>query len=319
MRIFRFLLTAAGIVCFLPFSGGCEKKQEVKKVHLEKRVILPVAVKPEGLRVAIGGMITPRSGYAYYRDFFDYLAKKIGVPINVVDREDYAEINRLLEREQLDAAFVCSGPYVDGKKDFGLELLAIPEAYGQTVYYSYIIVPQDSTAASLRDLRGKTFAFTDPQSNSGKLVPTYMLAKMHEIPDIFFRKYIFSGSHDNSIKAVAQKLVDGAAVDSLIWEYANRMSPEVTLKTKVIVKSPPYGIPPFVVRPGLPAAMKAKMRSAILSAHEDVLGQEILKKMMIDRFVLGDDKAYDSVRDMKVWLETFVPADSRDREDKKDV
>ncbi len=315
MRNFKFFLVIVGVACLLPLFSGCEKKQEIKKVHLDKRVVLPAVVKSQGLRVAIGGMITPRSGYVYYKDFFDYIAKKMGVPINVVDREDYVEINQLLKNGQLDAAFVCSGPYVDGKKDFGLELLAMPVAYGQTVYYSYIIVPQDSALVSLEDLRGKTFAFADPQSNSGKLVPTYMLAKMNETPETFFKKYIFTHSHDNCIKSVSQKLLDGAAVDSLMCEYANSTSPEFTSRTKIILKSPPYGIPPFVVRQGLAVGIHEPLRALILSAHEDPVGQAILKKMAIDRFVPGDDKAYDSVREMKVWLDTFEVK----KEVKKDV
>ncbi len=187
--------------------------------------------------------------------------------------------------------------------EFGLELLVAPQVYGGTVYYSYIIVSKDSPVKSFQELRGKTFAFVDPLSNSGKLVPSYMLAKMNETPESFFKNSFYTHAHDKSIKAVAAGAVDGAAVDSLIWEYEDRTNPEFTSKTKIIEKSPPHGITPVVVRHGIDLALKEKLRQIFLNAHNDVKGREILKGMMIEKFVPIDDKAYDSIREMKQWVE----------------
>lgn len=219
-----------------------------------------------------------------------------------VDRKSYAEINKLIKLGDIDIAFVCGLPYVDGHEEFGMELLVAPQAYGETVYYSYIIVSSDSPIESFEDLRGKTFAFTDPLSNTGKLVPTYMIAKMGETPDSYFKKYVYTYAHDKSIKAVAQGIVDGAAIDSLIWEYLNHTNPEFTSKTKVIQKSPPCGIPPVVVHPGIEPELKKRLKQIFLNAHKDEKGRKILKVIMIDKFVVIDDSAYDSIREMKSWI-----------------
>jgi phosphonate transport system substrate-binding protein len=283
---------------------GCARKEETKEIRLEKgEPIKPKeTLQEQPIRIAVGGMITPKEGFAYYRQLLDYIGEKLGKPVEFIDKETYAEINDMLKLGHLDAAFVCSGPYVDGHDAFGLELLVAPQAYGETVYYSYLIVPVDSPVKSFEELRGKVFAFTDPLSNTGKLVPTYMLAKMGETPDSFFSKYIYTHKHDKSIERVAQKLVDGAAVDSLIWEYANRTNPEFTSKTKIIKKSPPYGIPPVVVPPGLDPELKRQIKNVLLKAHEDEKGKQILKHMMIDKFVVIDDSAYDTIREMKKWV-----------------
>ena len=283
--------------------AGCAR-EEPKKISLESPRKAAEAPQPVArpVRIAVGGMITPKEGMAYYRDFLRYIQQKIGTKVEYVDREGYAEINEMLKSGQLEAAFVCSGPYVDGHAQFGLELLAVPQAYGATVYHSYIIVPKDSTVRSFSELRGKRFAFTDPLSNSGKLVPTYMLARMNETPESFFKEFIYTKAHDKSIKAVAQAVVDGAAVDSLIWEFLNATNPEFTAKTRILEKSPPYAIPPVVVPLGLAPELKEKLRAAFLNAHTDPEGQEMLRKMKIDRFVVVDDKAYDSVREMQAWI-----------------
>jgi len=297
------------LMVILALSAGlesCSRSDEPRKVNLEKREAKTVKTAEghaDHIRIAVGGMITPKEGFGYYKQFLDYIGEKLGMRVDFVDRENYAEINALVRSGKVDVAFVCGGPYVDGHAAFGMELLAAPQAYNGTVYYSYIIVPADSPVKNFQDLRGKSFAFTDPLSNSGKLVPTYMLARAGQTPKSFFSKVVYMGSHDKSIKAVAEKLVDGAAVDSLIWEYDNLKSPEFTAKTRIIEKSPPYGIPPVVVRPNMDPQLKEKIRAVFLNAHKDAKGREILNHMMIDRFVLLDDRAYDSIREMKSFMD----------------
>lgn len=301
--MFRASSVAFLAVALSAWSAGCAR-EEPTKISLEAPREPVTAPQPQEqrVRIAVGGMITPREGMVYYRDFLRYVQEKIGVKVVYVDREGYAEINEMLKDGFLDAAFVCSGPYVDGHAQFGLELLAAPQAYGQTVYHSYVIVPKGSPVRSFAELRGKRFAFTDPLSNSGKLVPTYMLARMNETPKSFFKEFVFTKAHDKSIKAVAQQAVDGAAVDSLIWEFLNATNPEFTAQTRIVEKSPPYAIPPVVVPGNLAPELKARLRGAFLNAHTDPTGREMLRKMKIDRFVPIEDGAYDSVRAMQAWI-----------------
>jgi phosphonate transport system substrate-binding protein len=250
-------------------------------------------------------MISPRETLEVYGEIVDYIGQKLGRPTQLIQRRTYAEVNHLLETGEVDLAFVCTRPYVEGQRDFGMELLVAPKVQGDTVYYSYIIVPLDSPVGSLAQLRGKSFAFVDPMSNTGKLVPTYMLAKMGETPESFFSNYVFTYSHSNSIKWVARHLVDGAAVDSLVWDYAAATDPTFTSKTKIIDKSPPYGIPPVVVSPRIDPELKERLREIFLSMDEDERGREIIHKIMIEEFVIIDDKAYESVREMLQFVENF--------------
>jgi phosphonate transport system substrate-binding protein len=285
-------------------QAACKKQEPAPALQ---RAVQPVqglmssaGVKP--FRIGMGAMITPREGFIYYNQLKEYIEKRLGQPVQMVDRGNYDEMNRLLETGDIDAAFVCAGPYVEGKERFGMQLLAMPLVKGKPVYHSYIIVPADSPARKFEDLRGKVFAFTDPKSNSGKLVPTYILARMNETPQHFFSKTEFTYGHDNSIRAVAEKLVDGAAVDSLIWEYLAIKTPDLTAKTRILLRSEPYGIPPFVVRPGIDPELKLKLQQILLNARNEPRGRRILKGMMIDRFVPGDDRNYDTIRAMNSWL-----------------
>ena len=263
----------------------------------------PNNVSTQGIKLGIGSMITPKEGYVYYRRLADYLEKKMELPVTIVDRATYQEFNDLLASGGLDVAFVCGGPYVEGHEDFQLELLVAPEtSEGETVYYSYLIVPQDSPLKSLKDLKGSKFAFTDPQSNTGRLVPTYMLARLGESPEQFFSEIVYTYAHDKSIQAVANGLVDGAAVDSLIYNYMLTTNPSLVNKTKVLTISNPYGMPPVVVRPDLPKTVRDRLQTILLEMHSDPEGQNILKGMAIKRFVLSNDSAYDGIRAIERFI-----------------
>jgi len=301
MSVHRFLITlAAAFTMVLP---GCSR-EEPQKVNLSKTetIVHEKKEKPGAVRIAVGGVITAKEGFSYYRELLDYIGTELRRPVEYVSATSHQEINDMLESRLIDGAIVCSGPYVDGHSKFGMEILAAPMAYGSTAYYSYIIVPRDSPARRLDDLKGKAFAFTDPLSNSGKLEPEYLLARKGKSSKTFFSKTVYSGSHDNSIIAVADNLVDGAAVDSLVWQHLNRIKPELTGKTRILLKSSPYANHPFVVHPSLDPELKQKLRTILLAAHTKPKGRELLDKMMSERFVPIEDKAYDSIREVKKWV-----------------
>jgi phosphonate transport system substrate-binding protein len=231
------------------------------------------------------------------------MGDKLGRPVELVQGKTYAEINDLVKSGDVSLALVCTNPYLQGQQDFGMELLVAPLVQGEPYYYSLLIVRSGLDASSLGDLRGMTFAFSDPLSNTGRLVPLYQLALRGETPESFFSRSIFTYSHDNSIRSVADRIVDGAAVDSLVYDYLQASEPDTMAKVKVIEKWGPFGINPVVVNPGLDPQLKAQFRDVFLDMDKDNRGRELLAQFRIDRFIVPDDSIYDSVREMRSYLQ----------------
>ena len=100
------------------------------------------------------------------------MVRNLGQPVRLIQKPTYAEINDLVRGQRADVAFICSLAYVKGNQDFGIELLVAPQMYGETVYYSYLIVSEENSAMNLRDLRGASFAFTDPIGGSAAFFNT---------------------------------------------------------------------------------------------------------------------------------------------------
>jgi phosphonate transport system substrate-binding protein len=292
-----------GILVFLAFMTACTDSTGPTVVDFEKTIAAsrpgeanPVQPGRPVLRVAVGAMVSPKETFVHYRQLLDYLGNRLGMDVELVQRKTYGEISELVGNGGIDLAFICSGPYATGKGKYGFELLATPEIQGSHFYQSYLIVNRDSPFGRLEDLKGRTFAFTDPDSHTGKLVPTHWLAERNERPETFFGKAIYTYSHDNSILAVAKGLVDGAAVDGLVWEFYRQKKPSLTDATRVIRKSEPFGIPPVVASGSLAPAAKLAVREILLSMHEDPVGAGILGEIMIERFVEPRDEWYDGIR-----------------------
>ena len=260
----------------------------------------PNDTKP--LRVAVAAVISPKGTVESYSNLLTYLGRKLNRRVELVQRQTYAEVNDLVKSGDVDVAFVCTSAYVVGQRDFGMELLVAPQVNGETVYYSLLIVPADSPARSLADLRGKVFAFTDPMSLTGRVYPTSLVKSLDGMPESFFSRIFFAYSHDNAIQAVANHVADGAGVDSLVYNYLLARDPTVGTRVRVIDRSPAFGIPPVVVNPNLSPQLKETLRGLFLQMDSDPAGQTILGNLMIDRFVLVSDRIYDSARALELQV-----------------
>lgn len=256
----------------------------------------PRGVDRSSLRIAIAPVISPEKSIEIYRDLARYIAAQLEREAVVLQRATYAEINELVRSRQCDVALVCTYPFVRGEQDFGMEALVVPQIKGVLTYHSLILISKSSQAGSLLDLRGKRFACADFMSNSGWLYPALWLQNQGEDPDSFFSEVVVAGSHDRSIQAVFSGYVDGAAVDSLVYETIAEENPSIGTRIRIIHKSPPFGMPPIVVHPQMFPGLKSQLREALLNMGGDPEGAKILSPLGIEKFVVADDAIYDSVR-----------------------
>ncbi len=297
----RAALLLVGLAALLVLASCAPSSaQPLPAVDLSVRTALPQAAAAEitPLRLGVAAIISPVGTVESYDALARYLGDRLGRPVELVQRRTYREMNDLIEDQAVDVAFVCTSAYVEGHDSFGMELLAAPQIDGDTIYYSDLIVPAHSDAQSMADLRGRVFAFTDPISFSGRVYPTWLLQQMGQTPESFFSRTFFTYSHEKAIQAVAAGVADGAAVDSLVLDYALGRDPDLAGKLRLIHRSPPFGIPPVVIPPQLPIHQKAQLLDLLLNMDQDPRGRSVLAGLGIDRFVLIDDAVYSSVREL---------------------
>ncbi|MBI3525350.1 MAG: PhnD/SsuA/transferrin family substrate-binding protein [Betaproteobacteria bacterium] len=226
-----------------------------------------------------------------------YFARRSGRPVSFIQRGSYREINELILGGKLDFAWICGYPYVSHRRD--MRLLAVPVYHGKPLYQSYLIVPKsDSDTRYFTDLRGKIYAYSDPDSNSGFLYPQYSLLRAGENPTTFFSRTFFTWAHRKVVVAVGVGLAQGGSVDGYVYDTLALVHPELTAATRVAHRSPLFGHTPFVARHDIPERDFRSMQGILVSMRDDQEGAQLLRSLNLDGFTPGDDHLYDSIAAM---------------------
>ena len=239
----------------------------------------------QALRIVVFSILLPQETIVHYRTIANYLGEKIQRPVILIQRKSYAEMAVLLLNGGADMAFFSSGGYNSFRNVGEMEVLVSQQRMGQPYNQGFLLVAQDSEAKTLADLRGKTIAFSDPLSYSGYSFLAEMLKEQQETPERFFGRYIYTSNHEKSFRAVATRLVDAAAVTSLIYYRAQQKTPELADAVKIIAVSPPFGAGPVVVGKSVNHSQREALRKSLLTIHEDPKGKAALAGLMIDKYI----------------------------------
>jgi phosphonate transport system substrate-binding protein len=239
-----------------------------------------------------------------YRALSAWLARRIETAIEVIDDVPWQERERMLDRGEAQVGFICGLPYalkVD-RPDPLVELLAAPVMRGaryqdRPVYFSDVVVRDDSAFRYFADLRGACWAYNESGSQSGYNLVRCHLARLGE-PTGYFGRVVEAGAHQRSLRMVLDGVVDASAIDSIVLEQELRQHPELAPRLRIVETLGPSPIPPAVASTPLPAALRQALREALIGMHEDREGGKILAAAGIARFVPVVDADYDEIRRM---------------------
>jgi phosphonate transport system substrate-binding protein len=263
----------------------------------------PPTIPP--VRIAMSAAFVSESGMPVFQKINDYLSAKSGIPCEFITGLSYETINKMLAVGAVDAAYVCGLPYVieRDKAQPSVALLVAPvmkdaRYHDQPKYFSDLVVKKESPFQSLADLRGKTYVYNDELSNSGYNMPRFKLVEIGETKG-FFGKVLRSGSHEESIRMVAEGKADASFVDSLVLDFDRTKGTGDADKVRVIESRGPAGICPVVVSVKMPEPRRQKLQAAFLGMNQDPEGRKLLDEALVARFEKVDDHNYDDIRLMK--------------------
>ena len=242
-----------------------------------------------------------------YKPVTDRMAKLTGKKIEFFMPTSYASVVEGMLSGFVDVAVL--GPYsyvIASSKDPTIEVFATyakrpghlqEEGPG---YRGVLVSKKGSGLTTIESLRGKVVGLTDPGSTSGNLVPRVVFSEVvGEDIDKYFKKTVYTGSHELSTVAVYQGKVDAAFVASHRFDNVVNKG-EVKLEDfNVLWSSPPIPQDPFVYRNTLCEDIKANIRETFLGLKDEPSAKAFLDNVKSNTFVPMTSADYDVIRALK--------------------
>jgi phosphonate transport system substrate-binding protein len=234
----------------------------------------------------------------------EYVAEKLDIATTFINDITWQEREQLLDQGEIQVGWICGLPYVwkADQPEPQLELLAAPvmqhpRYQNRPIYFSDVVVHRDSPFQSFADLRGASWAYNEPHSQSGYNITRYHLATLGETSD-YFGQVIEAGAHQVALEMVLKRRIDASAIDSTVLELELQRKPELGQYLRIIEILGPSPIPPWVISKRVPRPLRRALRETLGGMAQDPTGQAILAAGQMARFAQVEDRDYDSIREM---------------------
>jgi phosphonate transport system substrate-binding protein len=230
------------------------------------------------------------------------LEKDLGIKVKAATATDYRGTIEALKFKKAEIGHLGPKSYVEASNNNYANVEPVAQlqlANGSLGYRSCLIVHSDSDIFSPEDMAGKTFAFNDPNSTSGYLVPSaFFMMEMGVDPKKLFSKVTFSGSHEASILAVGAKKVEIASTNLPDLQQLTRENKVPRGALRVIWVSKIIPNDPIVVRKDLPPSFKSAIQESLTTMR--ARNTEAFKEIgaWLGGFVPADDSKYQVIRDL---------------------
>ena len=230
-----------------------------------------------------------------FKPLGDYLARETGMKVEWTPVTDYAAVVEALGARKIDLAWLGGFTFVQARM-LNSGVVPIVQRAEDETFTSKFIVPANSTAKTLADLKGKTFAFGSPSSTSGSLMPRYFLLKAGIDPERDFKNVAFSGAHDATVAFVAGGKAEAGVLNASVWDKLLETKNPNAFKVKVIATTPPFFDYNWTVRPGMDAALVQKLTQAFLKLDPaNPAHKEIMDLQRASKFIATKASNYDSI------------------------
>ena len=240
-----------------------------------------------------------------YEFIVRYVGEKLNRPTTLIVGSSFDQF----AAGEADVGFICGLPYIrlrDQQKP-SVELLAAPvlsgERYGgKPIYFSDVIVRRDSPIQMFADLRGRSWCYNDPDSQSGYNVVRYWLAQQGETC-AYFGKVHEAGFHQRSIRLVCAGEIDASAIDTQVLAIELRDNPELASQLRIIDTIGPSPIQPVVAARHVSDPVKVDIRAVLLEMGHDPVVSAYLARGFVKGFAPVVDADYDPIRAMLAVVE----------------
>lgn len=230
-----------------------------------------------------------------------FLSSKTNLSFEVKVPTSYVAVVEAFGSNKADIAIMNTFGYILAHDKYGAEAHLMGVHFGRKSYQGQIIAKK-GRLQKLSDINGKKFAFVDPSSASGFLMPTELFRKKNIKP----KEFVFAGKHDSVIAMIYQGQVDAGATfyspenngqPQDARKLVKTQYPDVFEKIKILALTEEIPNDPIVFRKDLPADLKIKIEDSLIAYLRTAEGQDTFMKLYnMNDVVQVTDKNYDDIR-----------------------
>ena len=262
----------------------------------------PAVAEPEKTDIVMGFVPSRDVGQiqASADSIAQYLSKETGYKVVSKTLTSYAAVSEGMSSKLIDIGWGGPFDYVKTHDQNGAYPITASIRNGVKGYKAFVIVRSDSAIQTLKDLKGKSFAFGDTLSASSNLYPRWGMQKEGMNPDADLKATKISNQSAIAL-AVYQGQVDGGALydDARTNKEVVDKFPDIMTKTRIVWTSPLIPADPQFVRKDLNPTTVSKLKTAMLKLGTDPQGKVCLKDLFtIDSLADASDADYNELREV---------------------
>lgn len=227
-----------------------------------------------------------------YQPLVSLLSNKLDRQVKIVIAKDYATHIKSIGNDELDIAYLGPASYVRMVDQFGKKrILARQAIKGSPTFQGKIIISENSEITSIEQLKGKRFAFGDPNSTMSHLVQRSMLIDKG-VTASTLEKIDFVGSHDNvALGVLTGDYHAGAVKEAVYGKYKSR-------GIKALATTEKLSEHLFVASNKLSGKLVSEIRGILLGLESTEEGKSAMTsiKSGMTAMVSTTDADYDNLR-----------------------
>ncbi len=222
----------------------------------------PPAADPPTLRFGAIPDQGPERVEQQHRALVDRVCATAKLTCQWVASPSYEALVDSFGRGEIDVAYFGAVTFAQALHRHAAEPLAMRDVDFR--FTSVVLVRKDNPAAGLDDLKGKSFAFGNRTSTSGHYMLRHRLGDARIVPEDHFASVVYTGTHDATLRAVADGKVDAGGVNASIFVQRLVDGDPAAAQLRVLWRSRPYTDYVWAARPALSAGVKARLVDAFL-------------------------------------------------------
>jgi len=247
-----------------------------------------------------------------WEPFLADMTEAMGRPVKGFYATDYAGVIEAMGANKIQIAWYGGKSYVEAAKRSNAEAFAQTVSMdGSKGYYSHLITNKENPIVGDIDLAAGngdqylidnaanlTFAFNDPNSTSGFLVPTYYVFAQKGVnaDGLFEEDIVFAGSHEATALAIANNQVDVATNNNENLDRLKETDPEALENIEVIWTSPVIPSDPLAYRNDLPDCMKTQIQDFMYNYDNE----EVLTALQWQGLDPAEDADWNTIRELQI-------------------